>query len=262
MTAAPSDAVGDTGRASVLDRASALLTAFALEDTWIGPSELGRRAGLPKPTAYRLALQLTRHGLLEHHEGMFRLGVRLFELGHLVARENVIRECAVPIMTRLRDTTGHSVHLAELSDRDVLYLAIMHGPAGPALPSRVGGRMPAHATALGKALLAHATADVRMRALSGPLERLTSHTIRHGGALRTALAAVAARGSATDLEECRPGLACAAAPVLANDGTAVAALSVSGRSTRFDVAHAETAVRAAAAALTRRLYPRCPSSAL
>ncbi|SEE35988.1 IclR family transcriptional regulator [Streptomyces sp. KS_5] len=268
MTAEPTEAAVNTARSSVLGRASALLMAFALEDEWIGPSELGRRADLPKPTAHRLALQLSQHGLLEYHDGMFRLGVRLFELGHRVVRESVIRERAIPIMTHVRETTGYTVHLAELSGRDVLYLAILHGPLSPQPQPqpqpqpRVGDRAPAHATALGKVLLAYAPAPMQHAALTAPLPRLTSRTIVQPGRLRAVLDTVTSQGYAIDQGECHSGQSCAAAPVLANDSTAVAALSVAGPSSRFSILRAKAAVKAAAAALTRDLSPQCPSSSL
>jgi DNA-binding IclR family transcriptional regulator len=240
-------------RTSVLDRAAALLAAFAPIDGWVGPSELGRRTGLPKPTAHRLALQLARHGLLEHHDGAFRLGPRLFELGHLVAHERRLRERAAPLLARLHKDTGQAVQLAELAGHDVLYLEIVRDTASPTMPSRVGGRLPAHATALGKALLAHSAPEIIGEVLRSGLRRLTPATIIEPARLHAELRTVAAAGVALDLEECRAGVSCVAAPVFAPAGHVVAALSATGVTVRFPRSRAERAVRAAAADLTREL---------
>lgn len=164
----------DGSDAAVVGRAVSLLAAFVPADNAVSLSELARRTGLPKPTAHRLAGHLISLGMLERTDGGLRLGLALFELGQLVPRQRGLRDAARPYLEDLRQASGEAVHLAILEAPDVVYVDKLAGRGGPALPSRVGGRMPAHCTAVGKVLLAHAPADLRRTVTQGPLARRTA----------------------------------------------------------------------------------------
>src|SRR5664279_5059944 len=151
---------GDAGAVSVLGRAAGVLSAFDLEHTELTLSELARRAALPKSTAHRMVAELVRLGLLEQTGTRLRLGLRLFELGQLVPRQSTLREAALPYMEDLREATASAVHLAVLEGVEVVYVEILRGRDRQVLPSRVGGRMPAHATGVGKAILAFSAPEV------------------------------------------------------------------------------------------------------
>ncbi|MFC4943743.1 IclR family transcriptional regulator [Pseudonocardia sp. GCM10023141] len=163
-----------------------------------------------------------------------------------MARQRGLRELAAPLMNELREVSRQRVHLAVLDGAEVLYLEILSGPAGPKLPSRVGGRMPAHATGVGKAMLAHAPRTTVDTVLAAGLPRLTARTIVAPGMLHADLRRIAGRGVAFDGEESAVGLMCAANPVLDADGMAVAALSVSGRSGRMPMPRLVPAIGAVA----------------
>jgi IclR family transcriptional regulator, acetate operon repressor len=160
-------------------------------------------------------------------------------------------------MENLRDATRAPVHLAVLDDVEVVYVEILGGRAMPRLPSRVGGRMPAHATGVGKAMLAFAPADRVQRRIEAGLERRTAHTITTVGGLTRELAAVREQGVAFDREEAMVGVVCAAAPITGPDGSVVAAVSVSGRAESLDLERMAPAVRTAALTLSQqaRLLP-------
>jgi len=231
----------------------ALLDAFRPMDTTVTLAELARRAGLPKPTAHRLAHQMLDLGLLESTSGGLRLGLHLFELGQLVPRQRGLREAARPHLDALRQATGETVHLAILESPDVVYLEKLAGTNGPALPSRVGGRMPAHCTAVGKVLLAHAPPPVRNAVLAGPLARRTARTIVMPGLLARELMTVRRSGLAYEHEESAAGVVCAAAPIIDSSGVAVAAVSLSGWSNRLVLDRLTPALRTAARLLSRTL---------
>ena len=243
---------------SMLGRGVAILGAFTPDRGTLGVSQLARRTGLPKSTVHRLAAELIREGLLETVDGGFRLGMRLFELGHLVPRQRGLRELAAPLMGELREISQQTVHLAVLDGSEVLYLEILPGRTGPKLPSRVGGRMPAHATAVGKAMLAADRRAFDTVAATG-LRRLTARTIIAPGLLHSELQRTAERGVAFDREESSVGLVCVASPVLDAAGAPVAALSVSGQSGRMPVERLVPALRGAAATLGKRLRDPYPS---
>jgi IclR family transcriptional regulator, acetate operon repressor len=245
------------GSNSVLGRAVRLLSAFDAEHSVLGTAELARRSGVPKTTAHRLVGELTSLGLLEQTPGGARLGLRLFELGQLVPRQRTLREAALPIMENLRDATRTPVHLAVLDDVEVVYVEILGGRAMPRLPSRVGGRMPAHATGVGKAMLAFAPPELVQRRLDAGLSRRTPHTIVAPSALLRELASIRDRGVAYDREEGTLGVVCVAAPVTGPDGAVDAAISVSGRAETLDLERMAPAVRTAALTLSQqaRLLP-------
>ncbi|MYU10939.1 helix-turn-helix domain-containing protein [Streptomyces sp. SID8361] len=242
----------DDGRNSVLGRAVAPLSAFHQDDEYVSLSELARRAGMPKPTAHRLSGQLIDLGMLETGSHGLRLGLRVFELGQLVPRQRGLRDAARPHLEDLHRTFGETVHLAVLQGADVVYLDKLTSRITPVAPSRIGGRMPAHATALGKALLAHADPQVRDAVLASPLERRTPRTIVMRGLLARELGRVRTEGIACEYEESAPGLVCVAHPVRDDSGRVIAAVSVSGRINRLRVDRVAPALRTAALTLARR----------
>ncbi len=237
---------------TVIGRAALLLDCLAAGDS-PGISELARRSGLAKTTVFRLVHELASCGLVEVTGGGVRLGMRLFELGQNVPRQRSLTEAALPYMRDLQQATGDTVHLAVLDRAEVVYLQILHGRGTRQLPSRVGGRMPAHATGVGKAILAFSPPEVAGALIDGGLERCTPRTIAAPGALRRELARIRDRGVSFDREESGPGIVCAASPVFGRGGPVVAAMSLTGWSSQLDLNRVAPAVRTAALALSRQL---------
>jgi IclR family transcriptional regulator, acetate operon repressor len=240
------------GPRSVLGRAALLLDCLAAGDS-PGISELARRSGLAKTTVFRLVHELAGCGLVEVTSGGVRLGMRLFELGSSVPRQRSLAEAALPIMRDLQQATGDTVHLAVLDRTEVVYLQILRGSGTRPLPSRVGGRMPAHATGVGKAILAFSPRPVLDALMAAGLRPRTARTIVAPGALRRELSRIRQAGTAFDREESGPGIVCAASPVFGADGAVLAGLSLTGWSARLNLARAAPAVRTAALALSRQL---------
>ncbi len=241
-----------TNSVSVLDRVTAVFDAFAEHDDGMGVSELARHANLPKSTVSRIAGELVEEGLLDRDGDTFYLGVRLFEFGQTVEQPKKLRRFAYPVMAGLRDLTAQSVQLAVLDGTDVVFLAIAR--TGPTLRphARIGGRLPAHATAVGKAMLAFSPPDVVERVIRGGLSGRTPHTITRPDALARELLHIRGAGVATERDECVVGRSCIASPVLAAGGEAFAGISVAGENDEIVVDHMKAAVRAAAATLSHR----------
>jgi IclR family transcriptional regulator, acetate operon repressor len=240
---------------AVLDRAFRLLNAFRVGASELTLDELAAASGLARSTAHRLTGQLVSLGLLERSQRGWRLGMTLFELGQLVPRQQRLRDVALAYMEDLYEATKETVQLAVLDESEVLYLEIISGHRKVNTPSRRGGRMPAHCTALGKAMLAFSD-DVGRSWIdrNRPLVTRTARTLADPRELAKELQDIRRAGLACDREESTPGLVCVAAPLLTSDGTARAAMSVSmpagGRITPAQVA---PAVRTGARALTREL---------
>ena len=245
--------VGGGAEVGSITRAVRILTALGASDIPLGVSELARRTGISKSSAYRVAAELCDNGLLERDGTRYVLALRLFELGQRVPRQRDLREAARPFMSDLREATGHTSHLAVLDGESVVYLEVVRSPNAPPLPTRTGSRWPAHATGIGKAILAYSPADVVDRVLAAGLPRLSERTMTTPGRLIAELARIRERGIAYDLEESIPGVACAAGTVFGADGQVVAGLSVSGWHNRINLELSAAAVRTAALGLTRRL---------
>ena len=237
---------------SMLARVFAILEAFSAEEPELSLAELTARTGIPKPSVYRISKELVERGLLERSPGGFRLGIRLFELGELVSEQRQLRDTALPYLQELFELTHEVVHLGVLNGTDVLYYVKIAGHKGTALPTRVGGRWPAHATALGKAMLAFGPQHVLRRLLSSGLERLTPYTITEPGRLLRQLEQVRREGVAFEYEESALGVMCVAAPIFAG-GRLTAALSISGPPLHLQPRRWEPAVKRVAASISRKI---------
>ncbi|WP_232421839.1 IclR family transcriptional regulator [Nocardioides sp. Iso805N] len=243
----------------------AILRSFTPEDQILSLAEIVRRTGLPKGSAHRVAGDLVGHGLLDKAARGYRLSGGMFELGMRASVERSLLELAMPFLQDLYERTHETVHLGVTDGQAVVYVAKIGGHRQANAPSRVGGRMPLHCTAIGKVLLAHADPVDRNTVLSAPLQRRTAHTIVAPGLLRRQLESVLDSGVAFEREESTLGLLCVASPVMGLDGrTAVAAVSVTGPVGRFRPELHATAVRAAAqgisSVIARRADTRSPSS--
>lgn len=238
---------------SMVGKALRLLTAFRPGDQDVSLAELHRRTGIAKPTAHRLLGELRRWQVVESGPRGYRLGMRLFELGQRVPHQRDLRDAAAPFLADLFEATHETVHLAVLEGVEVVYVQKIDGRRGPEIPSRVGGRMPAYCTGVGKVLLAHAPPERLAEVIAAGLLPRARRTITMPGRLAADLASIRERGVATEFEESAPGLCCVAAPVLGSDGHAVAAVSITGWITRLDPARFGPAVRTAALGIARRV---------
>ncbi len=216
-------------------------------------AEIARRSALPKTTALRLLTSLVQLDAVERIGAGYQLGGRLFEFGERVPQRRYLREAALPFMGDLYEVTHETVHLAVLEGTDVLYVErILGHRTQPRPPSRVGGHLPAYCTGVGKALLAFTPEATKLLIAESPLVARTRYTIVDPNLLLAELRMIRESGIAHDKEESMLGIHCVAAPILL-DGTAVAALSVSGSTDRIALDRVESAVKTAALGLRRQL---------
>ena len=250
-------AVAEDSR-SMVGRISMILGAFQPGERRIGISEISRRIGLPKSTVARIVNELVEYRMLERDGKGVRFGIRMFELGESASRPHNLKRIALASMADLRSTVNLTVHLAVLERTDVVYLEVLRTRETPPLPSRVGGRMSAYATAVGKVLLAWSPESIVDELLSRPLVQVGPRTITDATELRHELERVRSAGVALDQEESRAGITCVAAAVTGSDGLPVAAISATGWTKDVDVEQVALAVRAAGLRLSRTVtkYPR------
>lgn len=237
---------GQDPSGSVLGKVVAVLRAFTVEDTVLGFAEITRRTGLAKGTAHRQLAEMVSHGLLDRVEGRYRMSGLMFELGMRASVARGLLEVATPFLEELHERTRETVHLGVREGDEVVYIAKTGGHRQVDSPSRLGGRMPVHATAIGKVLLAHADEEAIGAVLTGPLERRVPRTVVNVDLLRDQLARARARNLAFEHEESAVGVTCVAAAIREHGDLARAAVSVTGPVHRFAPDRHAAAVRAVA----------------
>lgn len=202
-----------------------LLEALGASDRPQRLGELSTRTQLTKPTVHRLLGVLTESGwAVQRDGGFYELGPRARALGHADAAWGDGVESAIHA---LAGATNQTVHVAVLADGEVLYTHKASAPEAFIMRSRVGSRMPAHSTAVGKAMLSTLTAArvVSLLTLRGMAAR-TSSTITEADALLAELDAVRETGYAVDREENEDNVRCLAVPIQLGD-SGIAGVSIS-----------------------------------
>ncbi|MDK0524225.1 IclR family transcriptional regulator [Streptomyces sp. ML-6] len=247
----PVDVPGSSLAPSVLWKAFRVLGAFSHSRRVLTLAQIMRRSELPKSTTHRVLAMLLEVGAVEQHNGGYRVGLRMFTLGALPP-EVALRDAAMVHLQELHRVTGQTLHLAILRDGEAVYLEKLRSRKYDPSPAVVGGRLPAHCTAIGKAMLAFSQERVVADALAGPLPRRTAHSLVSAEGVRRQLAAIRTDGFAVDREEAVEGLACVAVPILAQH-RAVAAVSVGFAASAGSGHVLVSSLRQAAGAISRSL---------
>ena len=235
----------------VLDRAFRILAAFGPDDRSLSLTSLSARAGLPAPSALRIARKLVELGALERDEdGRYMIGLRLLEIASLAPRGHGLRGTALPYMEDLHHATGQHVLLAVRDGHQAILIERLSAHRAGRVLYRIGGRMPMHATGVGLILLAHAPLQVQEEVLAGDLTVEPGHPLQSERELRAVLAAVRRDGVAVASREQPEPVTSVAAPVL-NNRRVVAALSVVAQSGNLQAAALTPAVVAVARAISR-----------
>ncbi len=198
----------------VIERVMLILEALERAPAPQTLTELCATTGLRKPTMHRLLNGLVDGGLLTRTvDGAYALGIRLWEIAQNAGRQ--LRDAARPFLQDMFSLVGETTHLAVREGDEVLYIERIYGSRRVPRASRVGGRLPMHATAVGKAILAFEEDWVREAYLGREgMERATAHTVVDRMALRRELDEARRRGFATTREEVRVGSCSIAVPVL------------------------------------------------
>ncbi|MFZ5626362.1 MAG: IclR family transcriptional regulator [Bacillota bacterium] len=216
-----------------LERGLKVLSCFTAERNEWGISELARELGLAKSIVHRLVSTLEQGGFLEQNPltHRYRLGLRLFELGSLVAADREVRQYALPVMQELAAETGETVNLTVVNYQtwEGVCLATVDSPQSVKFTTRVGTSMPLHWGASHKILLAFLQdEEIRQAIEVKGLPGLTANTITSVERLWQEVATIRARGYALSFEEVDPGAAAVAAPIFGCDGRIAAGLTVVG----------------------------------
>jgi DNA-binding IclR family transcriptional regulator len=241
----------DTGR-SVTSKVVSILLTFT-DGNVQSLTEIARLAGLPVSTAHRLVTELAAWGVLERtDDAHYRPGVPLRVIGGQAGPAAGLHERARRVMEDVVTATRANVRLGVLEGSSVAYTEKLVGHR-PVSVSAGDATVPAHATAMGKALLAFSAPAVLDTVLERGLERFTPYTLTSPDQLRRALSVIRLTRVALCRWEFELGVAAVAVPVFGGGGTVVAALELRVRDLRHDLHTLQPALIVAARCLSREL---------
>ena len=246
-------------RIQAVERVGAILDVFSPEQPELGVTEIAERTGLHKSTAHRFLVNLEAVGLLERDQKSqrYRLGLRMFEMGGIVLEQMSLWDEALPYLEGLVHESGETGHLAVLERGEAIYIEKVETSRALRIPSAMGRGYPAHATSLGKVLLADLGED-EVRAITDAhgMASYTRTTTTDVDTLLAELTDIRDKGFAVDDEEYDEGLRCVGAPIRDHTGRVVAALGIGGPVTRVTPERVDELARLvidAADGLSRRL---------
>lgn len=220
-----------------IDSSVRILDLFDAGTPEWGVTEVAEALSISKSKAHSLMSSLCDVGLLRRTpRNRYRLGWRLLGLGRVLSATTDFHQQARPVMVALCARLEETIHLGTLDNGGVVYVDRVQSPRGAEIPvSAIGSSMPAHCTGIGKMLLSYmGERELDAMVAERGLQRRTESTIVDLDELRNELARASVRGAAFDLEEAVPGLSCVSAPIMGIDGYAVAAISISAPSVRFE----------------------------
>ncbi|MDR1794860.1 MAG: IclR family transcriptional regulator [Erysipelotrichaceae bacterium] len=212
-------------------KAAKIIDAIAFERRSMSLSELSDKVKIAKSTLHGLLSTLVNIGYIdqESDSGYYKLGVELFELGSQISSTWNEKNLAKSWMRRLAEEVNETVHLAMLSNGEVLYVDKMESTQSIRIETAPGVKLPAHCTGLGKVLLAYQPKKEFEHILdSKGMKAYTAKTITNRRLLERELAEIRQNGVGMDDQEFLDGLRCVAAPIFDVNGRILFALSISG----------------------------------
>jgi DNA-binding IclR family transcriptional regulator len=217
------------GRIQSIERAAAILRLLSGRSRRLGVAELAGELGLPKGTVHGILRTLQFVGFVEQdrESGKYQLGAALLHMGSSYLDGNELRTRALNWSDSLATRTREAVRIGTLHDEQVLVVHHVFRPDDTFQTLDVGTLLPAHATALGKVLLAHHPYVASSLAGNG-LQAYTDATITDGARLERELIRVRAQGWAADIGELVPGQVSYASPIVDRRGMTVGAMGIFG----------------------------------
>jgi IclR family transcriptional regulator, acetate operon repressor len=259
------DAEPRDGGVQSVDRALQIIETLAEDDEGYRLSDLAVRTGLSTSTAHRLLTTLEKRRFVQFDPtcSKWHVGAQSFAVGATFTRRRNVVAQSVPYLRRLRDRTRETANLAVVDDEAIMVLTRVESREIMRSLTKVGGRVAMVASGVGKAVLAtYSDAEVRAIIRHHGMPRLTEKSIVRPGDLFKELAAIRRQGYAVDDEEACMGLRCVAAVVYNDCSEPLAAISVSGMTSRVSddrLPDLGRAVREVAAELTAALGGTMPA---
>ncbi|HHV45236.1 MAG TPA: IclR family transcriptional regulator [Firmicutes bacterium] len=219
-----------------LHKALQILKCFTTAQPELGVTEISQMLELQKSTVHNILSTFMAEGFVEQdpESKKYRLGMHILYLSNVVREGLGLRKVALPIMEKVKDFFGETVHLAIEEEGQVVYIESIQPADRSVNRLAVGKRASMHCTGVGKAILAHLPPERIQEIIKRhPLARYTQHTITDPQALMEELRVTRARGYAVDNMEHEWGIRCIATPIRDETGKVYASMSISGPAERF-----------------------------
>jgi DNA-binding IclR family transcriptional regulator len=222
-----------------LARGLEILSCFTHDRRILSGAQLAKMAQLPRASVFRMLQTLEQAGYLERvgEPGMhpsYRLGVAVLRLGFEFLASMELTEQGRPVIESLSDACGYSSHIVVRDGRDVVFVAKALGRHATFHAIQVGARLPAHATVLGRVLMAGSSLqDIEQLYAHTPMKAYTASTPTTAQALKTVIDEAQAAGYAVSQGGFESGISTIAAPVFNEDKQVCAAVSVTVLSSRI-----------------------------
>lgn len=220
-----------------LARGLAVIRAFDADHAILTLSEVAQRADIPRAAARRFLHTLVELGYVRASGRDFALTPRVLELGFSYLSALTLPDVVHPHLERLSREVDESVSAAVLDGSDIVYISRVPTRRIMSVGITIGTRVPAHATSMGRVLLAHLPAHERERILDMPLGAYTERTVADPRVLAEQLDGIREQGYAIVDGELEPGVRSVAAPVRGRGGRVVAAVNVSTSTGRVGLDH-------------------------
>jgi DNA-binding IclR family transcriptional regulator len=252
---------GHAASMSTVVKALSLLDHFDASAPEIGLVDMARLSGLDKATTRRLLVALSVKGLIEQDPltRRYRLGAALVRLARIREAAVPLIDIARPIVEALSRQSGETVHVSQIAGDVLSSVFVCESPYANRVSVAVGQKLPFNCTASGLAFLCAAPENFRAAVLKGPLVRMTKNSATTPAQLKKRIEEAARQGYARSNEGFEMGVVSVAAPIIAANGVAVGAISVTSPAARADegtMARHGAEVRAAAASISAALGGR------
>lgn len=201
------------GRHKMLEKALQILELIAKEPDGMSFTTITNALEMPKSSAHSLISTFESMGYLDKDEysSKYKIGLKAFEIGCTFSENDGFYTHVNAVLKELVDEIDETAHLATLDGTDVVYINKRDCSHAVRMISHIGKRVPAHATAIGKAILASKTdQEILELYTSENLPALTSYTINSRSGLIEELHRIRERGISTEKEESTPGIQCLA----------------------------------------------------
>jgi IclR family transcriptional regulator, KDG regulon repressor len=218
-----------------VERALDVLLCFTIQTPELTMTQIADQVGIHKSTAHRLLATLENKRFIQRDRdtGIYRLGIRLLQMAYLTLEQNDLRRLAGPFMHRLCDLYEENIDLTLLDDTDVVFVNIFEGPQRVKLAAAIGQRLPAFATASGKAILGFMPEKLVQRILDRGMPQLTPYTIISPDALFEDLKSIRELGFAISEQELEKQINAVAAPIFDQENHPIASIAVAGPAYRL-----------------------------
>jgi DNA-binding IclR family transcriptional regulator len=249
---------------TALQRGLRLLQLFSESPQGLAAKQVASRSRLPVSTVHRFLANLETSGFLNcSGDGVYRLGIACFAIGHAASGQLDIRRVSLRYLQELNQQTRETTHLTVRHGLSAVYVEKLDSPEQLRIHSRIGAAVPLYCTAVGKIMLAYMPDDERERVLPQmTLKRLTANTVGNLQELEAELYRVRKNGFACDLEENELHIRCIAAPIWDHAGCVNASLSITAPTVRMPAARLRQLaplIQAAGLQISRELGYQAPS---